>query len=145
MRDCRGFSLLELLIAVAIVTILLSIALPAYREVVLRAHRVAGKVALQDVVIRQEQYLLNHKHYSSNLAGLGYGPDYFVGPTAEEVGESRAVYRIELGLEQGAFESVRAVPWNGQRRDTDCGTLTLDRRGKRGVSGGNSGRPELCW
>ena len=138
MRGEQGFSLLELLLVLAIASVLMSVALPAYREVIFRAHRVAGKVALMDVVPRQERHLLNHKRYGSDLSELGFALDYYVGPTAETTSEEAAVYRVELAFEGGLFSGVRAVPWNGQRRDTRCGTFTLDRWGKRGVLGANS-------
>jgi type IV pilus assembly protein PilE len=140
-----GFSLLELLLVLAIASVLMCIALPGYREVAIRAHRVAGKVALMDVVARQERHLLNHKRYGASLDELGLGPNYYIGPTAEMVSEESAVYRVELALEDGVFSGVRAVPWNSQRRDTDCGTFTLDRRGSRGVLGSHAGQPDRCW
>lgn len=145
MKGKGGFALLELLLVLAIASVLTGIALPAYREVVMRAHRVGARVALMDVVARQERHLLNHKRYSTNLAELGLGPDYYIGPTAEMASEGSAVYRVELALEDGVFSGVRAVPWNSQRRDTDCGTFTLDRWGSRGVLGSHAGQPDRCW
>lgn len=143
MTPYRGFSLLELLLVMAIASVLLAVALPAYQQAVVRAHRMAGKAALMEVASRQERYLMNHKRYSTSLVDLGLASEYYVGPTAAATGESRAVYRVELALQDGDFASVRAVPWNGQRRDADCGTLTLDRWGRRGALG--VGDPVLCW
>ena len=145
MKRERGFSLMELLLVLAIASVLLLAALPAYREMVFRGHRMVGKLALMDVINRQERHLLNFKRYSTSLAALGLGQDYYVGPTAEAAGEEDAVYRVELALEDGEFQAVRAVPWNGQRRDTDCGTYTLDRWGSRGVLGLYANQPGRCW
>ncbi len=145
MRAAPGFSLLELLLVMAIASVLLAIALPAYQKVVIRAHRVAGKIALMDLAARQERYLLNHKRYSSSLAELGLAQAYYVDPTAQASGESAAVYRVELALEDGVFAGARALPWNRQQRDTECGTFTLDRWGRRGVLGTAAGQPARCW
>ena len=145
MRGVGGFSLLELLSVLAIASVLMLVALPAYREMVVRAQRVAGKVALMEVINRQERHLLNFKKYSTSMTELGFGSDYYVGPTADVASEDDAVYRVELALEEGVFRAVRAVPWNAQRRDTDCGTLTLDRWGGRGVLGTFATQPGRCW
>lgn len=145
MRVGRGFSLLELLVVLAIASVLMWVALPAYREMVFKAHRVAGKVALMDVVTRQERHLLNYKRYGADLSELGFALDYYIGPTAEISSEEYAVYRVELAFEDGVFSGVRAVPWNSQRQDTRCGTFTLDRSGKRGVQGTSADQPARCW
>lgn len=128
-----------------IASVLFSIALPAYREVVLRSQRLAGKVALMDVAVRQERHLLTHKRYGASLPDLGLSADYYVGPTAEAASKASAVYRVELSLEQGVYRGARAVPWNNQRRDTRCGTFTLDHRGGRGVLGDYADQPARCW
>ncbi len=145
MRDYQGFSLLELLLVMVVLGVLLAVALPAYQLTVVRAHRVAGKVALMDIAARQERYLMTHKRYGTSLTELGLAQNYFVGPTAATASEADAVYRVELAIVDGAFEGARAVPWNGQRRDSDCGTLTLDRLGRRGVLGDRADQPERCW
>ena len=53
-----GFSLIELMVATAIIGILLSFAMPAYREYLIRANQAAAKAVLMEVSSRQEQYLM---------------------------------------------------------------------------------------
>ena len=67
-----GFTLIEVLIVVAILGILMSIAVPAYNEYVRRAHRAAAQQFLLDVAQRQEQYLLDNRQYATIL-GAGAG------------------------------------------------------------------------
>ena len=67
-----GFTLIEVLIVVAILGILMSIAVPAYNEYVRRAHRAAAQQFLLDVAQRQEQYLLDNRQYATVL-GAGAG------------------------------------------------------------------------
>lgn len=141
----RGFSLLELMLVLVILGVLLCIALPAYQQVVVRAHRFVGKAALMEVMARQERYLLNHKRYGSNLAELGFGDEYFVGSSVNAVSAVEAVYKLELAITEGDFSGARAVPLNGQRQDSQCGILTLDRWGVRGVLGRYSEQPGRCW
>ena len=67
-----GFTLIEVLIVVAILGILMSIAVPAYSEYIRRAHRAAAQQFLLDVAQRQEQYLLDNRQYATVL-GAGAG------------------------------------------------------------------------
>jgi len=67
-----GFTLIEVLIVVAILGILMSIAVPAYSEYIRRAHRAAAQQFLLDVAQRQEQYLLDNRQYATIL-GVGAG------------------------------------------------------------------------
>ena len=70
-KNC-GFTLIEVLIVVAILGILMSIAVPAYSEYIRRAHRAAAQQFLHDVAQRQEQYLLDNRQYATIL-GAGAG------------------------------------------------------------------------
>ena len=70
-KNC-GFTLIEVLIVVAILGILMSIAVPAYSEYIRRAHRAAAQQFLLDVAQRQEQYLLDNRQYATIL-GAGAG------------------------------------------------------------------------
>ncbi|MEH6617468.1 MAG: type IV pilin protein, partial [Porticoccus sp.] len=78
MPKSRGFTLIELMIVVAIVAILVGIAMPNYREYVLRSNRAVAKGALLEVASRQEQYFLNNRSYTHLLADLGYPVSYYI-------------------------------------------------------------------
>jgi type IV pilus assembly protein PilE len=67
----KGFTLIELMIVVAIVAILASIALPAYQDQVRRGHRAAAQTELMDIATRQQQFLLANRRYATQ-AELGY-------------------------------------------------------------------------
>jgi type IV pilus assembly protein PilE len=74
-RRCRrnGFTLLELLITLAIVAVLAAIALPAYSQYVIRANRAQAKQFLQDIANREEQYLLDQRSYTATIGSGGLG------------------------------------------------------------------------
>ena len=68
----RGFTLVELLIVVAIVAILALIALPSYQAQIRKGHRAAAQSYMMDLAQRQAQYLLDARAYASTEAALGY-------------------------------------------------------------------------
>jgi type IV pilus assembly protein PilE len=68
-----GFTLIELVIAVAIVGTLAAIALPAYTQQILRANRAQAKQFIEDIANREEQYLLDQRLYTATIGSGGLG------------------------------------------------------------------------
>jgi type IV pilus assembly protein PilE len=70
-RPRRGFTLLEMLITLAIISVLTAIALPSYRGYVLRANRAQAKQFMGDIANREEQYLLDQRNYTTTIGAGG--------------------------------------------------------------------------
>ena len=72
----RGFTMIEVLIGVAIVAILVTVALPSYSNVTVRVNRSAAAQFMMDVANRQEQYMLDRRTYTATIGtgGLGMTP-----------------------------------------------------------------------
>jgi prepilin-type N-terminal cleavage/methylation domain-containing protein len=66
----RGFTLIELMITVAIVAILAAIAYPSYTQYVIRGHRAAAQAEMMDIANRQQQFFLANRSYAADLATL---------------------------------------------------------------------------
>lgn len=75
LRAAGGFSLIELMIVVAIVAVLLSVALPAFQNEVIRGRRAAVQGEMLDLANRQEQYLIATRTYAATKADLSYTDD----------------------------------------------------------------------
>jgi type IV pilus assembly protein PilE len=74
----RGFTLIEVMITVAIIAILAAIALPSYQQYVIRANRSAAQGVMLDIANRQQQYFIANRVYAddSELKATGFAlPD----------------------------------------------------------------------
>ena len=141
----KGFTLIELIIVVSIVSILLILTLPSYQRQLINTRRSVGWAELTDVTIRQEQYFIDHKRYAATLSDLGFpASPYAIGPDGESVSalaKSR-VYLIDLTAKGYAY-TLFATPQLSQAEDHLCGILSLNSMGIKSVTG--DGLTSLCW
>ena len=142
-RGCSsGFTLIELMVIVAIVGILAAIAVPSYQSSVVRGHRLIAHGTLMDSAARQAQYFVNNKTYATALADLGLPDPYYLNANADQTTQAAAIYEIKLVSDSGVWAGFQAVPLNSQLRDADCGTLELAKNGAKSATGEN---PDRCW
>ncbi|MBP0627376.1 MULTISPECIES: type IV pilin protein [unclassified Cupriavidus] len=130
----RGFTLVEVMIAVAIIAILAAIAIPNYSRYVVRSHRAAIESFMLEVSGAQERFLVDNRAYAASLGALGMSV-----PAAQSTR-----YNVTV-TPNGALPpgySIVATPTGSQlSADTGCGTLTLTSAGARSASGGGTD----CW
>jgi len=155
-----GFSLMEMLVVVAITGILAAVAFPGYRGYVERTHRTVAKTAISDILSKQESYASDHKRYTSDFARLGYGGSgvstkAYVNSRGDiSLAATNALYSLELKGSGSAVAScggltgtpsafayiVLATPMTS-KIDSRCGNLCMSASGERGATGGG----ETCW
>ena len=139
-----GFTLIELMVTIAIVGILAAIAYPAYRAQVLRAQRTDATAALLRVAAAQERYYLQNNSYAAT-ANITTSP-----PTGLGIpGTDRRYYTLTIESTDlaTAFTAV-AVPAAGspQLRDTNCARFTLTEGQLRGATkSSGTDNTTTCW
>ena len=71
-RASRGFTLIELMITVAIIAILASVAYPAYTSYIRKGKRATAQAALMDLASKEQTYLLDRRAYAGSLTTLSF-------------------------------------------------------------------------
>lgn len=143
--DQSGVTLIELLIAIMLISIIAATAYPSYTQYVVRAKRTAAKSVLLQVADRQQQYFMDNKRYATSLTSLGYPENPFmVGDDGEYVAiaDTDRVYMIILVTPTPTTYWAIASPQMAMAtRDTDCDILFLVNTGQKGTTGTS----DNCW
>jgi type IV pilus assembly protein PilE len=133
-----GFTLIELMITVAVIAILAAIAVPSYFKYTLRSNRSAAESVMQEIASAQERYMVDARQFAGNLSALGYSVPNTVSPNYTVVTVATAS-SASGGTPPGY--TVTATPRGTQVRDTDCATLILNGDGSKNTS---TNAPN-CW
>jgi type IV pilus assembly protein PilE len=140
-----GFTLIELMVAVAIVGVLVAIAIPSYYSKVLKAHRTEAKTALLDLAGREERFFNTNNTYSQTPSDLGYGATAATFPMV--VGSGYYTVSVTFTPYVGGATpvlptyTITATATGNQTKDTSCLTFTLTSTGVQ-TSAPNT---TACW
>lgn len=143
-RAARGFTLIELIVVIAIVAILVGIALPTYQDAVRKSRRGQAKADMVELAQRAERWYTVNNSYAGFWAqveadGLDISPRDGNGPFYDlerDGGTDAAVNEFEL--------TATPIAGTGQENDARCMILTLNQAGAKGIDGG-TGTPADCW
>ncbi len=150
MMKFKGFSLIELMIVVAIVAILIAIAQPSYKRQMQGSRRVDAQAVLSGFAIAMERYYTTQSppsYIKSTTAFSGVGP----GAPKSTVFQSQAPltgnakhYDLKVYSATASAFEIRAIPRNTQS-DDKCGTLILKSTGEKNIDADPGVTWQDCW
>jgi type IV pilus assembly protein PilE len=136
-----GFTLIELMIVIAVIGILSAIAYPSYTEYVTRAKRADGKTGLLSLQLAQEKYRANCPQYADGIHAtttscITGGTHNLVANTSSPDGN----YALAITAADATTYTITATP---SFTDAKCGTFGINQSGSKTVSGSDS--VANCW
>jgi len=131
MHKQRGFTLIELMITVAIVGILTAIAVPSYNSYVRRSRRADAIVALTGLAQQYERCYTRYNAYNNANCNPVLG---------DTPGGKYTIAADDAGVNANDF-AIKATPLGDQAKDTACGTFKLNSAGVKSVTGAATN----CW
>ncbi len=140
----KGFTLVEVMVVVAIIGILAAIAYPSYQDSVVKSKRGAAVSCLMEQVQFMERFYSTNLRYDQTTAGAAVGLPLGGCRTPLETAPTTYLFSFVPGEPTARTFSIQAVPQGRQAaRDTACGTLTINQAGVKAISGTQDVRH--CW
>ncbi|WP_051687412.1 type IV pilin protein [Microbulbifer sp. HZ11] len=138
MKKHKGFTLIELMIVVAIIGIIAGIAYPSYMESVRKSNRADAKATLNDVAQRLQRCFTTYNAYNHASCGVATTLD------GGSISSGEGLYSISATSLTATAFTLTAAPVVGksQAADSKCGSLTLTNTGIRNASGSYGAD---CW
>jgi type IV pilus assembly protein PilE len=135
-RRMLGITLIELMIVVMVIGVLGMIAVPSYRQYVMRSQRTEAKNALLQLQTNQERFYLANRTYSGDPDALGFPGDL----------TERGTYTLSIAGADANGYTATATPRAGadinMTGDAQCTTFSLTAQGLRTATGTDPGN---CW
>ena len=145
-RSRNGFSLVELMIVVAIAGILAAVAIPAYESTIRHSRESSAKSALLDLARREETFYSINNYYTTEMATLGYanvtGNSIQIPNSTTENYYTVTIEPAESGTTASSYTAT-ATPVTGSSQASDsCGTYQIDYLGNQT---NNPSTATGCW
>jgi type IV pilus assembly protein PilE len=138
----KGFNLIELVIAIAIIGILAAVAYPSYNDSVRKSRRAEAKAALTEVAQWLERNYSETFDYDVDSAGRVLANNLIITQTPKQ--GTTKYYSISLTHNTSDDFLLKATP-QGPQADDGCKTLTLTHTGVKDVSDDATLSKDNCW
>jgi len=115
-RDHRGFTLIEVVVAMAVLAILLTLAYPAYVNQAIKARRADGHALLYEAAQRQQQQFTENNAFTATVGSGGLDMN---------AGSQEGYYTLSIDRPSTTTYTLTATAVAPQTGDTSCGNLTL--------------------
>lgn len=142
-----GFTLIELMITVAIVAIIAAVALPSYTSYIARGHRADARAQLMQAAQFMQRFYSANDNYATDRSGASVTSKI---PANLQVSPADGTALYELKLDDATLFTatsftLKMVPKAGRKMASDpCGTYTITSAGARGVENASKSRDD-CW
>ncbi len=146
MENNHGFTLLELMIVVALIAILTLFAIPSYLSHIERTRRTDGAQSLLEAYARMERYYTENNTYATATINTNGSTDILTDPEGGTAGQAPSrdgYYTIRITAQNASSFTLSAIPDAEQAGDTLCGTLTINQLSRRSQTG--TGSVDDCW
>ncbi|MGK7295812.1 MAG: type IV pilin protein [Candidatus Wenzhouxiangella sp. M2_3B_020] len=120
-----GFTLIELMIAVAVLAIIVGIAIPSFSRYVIESGRADAHSVLYQAAQQLERCYTRFSAYNDGNCGLQQGNTMM---------SENDKYQLQVSAVGANTFELTAAPRGSQTKDTECGSFTLDHTGAKGVS-----------
>ena len=154
-RRDRGFTLVELIVAMVILATLAAIAIPSYNSYVLKSHRTEAKSALMDAASLEERFFSTSNTYSTIPTDLGYGAagtPFQVGTGYYNISSITVTLAVApSGASPGGTPATYLItavpnPASMQVSDTACAVFTINSAGQQtALNSGGVDNTANCW
>lgn len=146
-RRPAGFTLIELMVALAIASVLAMIAIPGYQSSVRKSRRTEARMAVLDLASREERFLSTANAYTKTTTDVGYSGTFPV-----TVGSG--YYTLTVDTPDTAFVAaggttpsyiITATAIGTQLKDTQCKTFTVNQLGTQAATDSSGAAAASCW
>lgn len=141
-----GLTLIELIVVMIVVAVLAAIAIPSYRNYVIRSQRADAKDALLALATAQEKHYLQCNSYATDIAGA---TDCAAGELQGTLVSQNGWYDLTVAAPDpatGFTATATAAAGENQFQDTECRSFTVSNFGVRtALNAGNVDNTAECW
>jgi type IV pilus assembly protein PilE len=148
----KGFTLIELVVAMVIVGILAAIAIPAYSNYAMKAHRTDAKTALLDMASLEERFFSTNNYYSQTPTDLGYTATSLPFPVGSGYYNITTLSAVAATAPSGTtngtpatYQIVATAVGNQATGDPSCATFTINSNGQQSATGTDPQASIDCW
>lgn len=137
-KQAGGFTVTELMIAVAIVGVLVTVALPSYQEHLRKAKRSDARITLESLAAAQELYYFRNQKYAEKFSDLTKAEESVL-----TLPSDHGHYAITLTADDFSW-SLSATPVAQQANDQQCAVFSLSHLGEHSALDAD-GQRSACW